>query len=184
MIDRNFVLNLYQKSGDINEYVMSLYNMPAQIGAKNIWEIGSGVSTFALVAAANKTGGHVTSIDLGGWNTLDRVSNGEEIMKNESNFTMVTGDSLTVPQDRKNKIDFLFLDSGHTYQLTLDELNRWYPLVRKRGIIALHDTAHEAGEQLQCRQAFNEWYKLHEDEYTVVHLLDSKIIGFSVMIKI
>lgn len=182
-IDRNTILNIAGESSDMNEYILSLYNMPVQIGAKNIWEIGSGRSTLALVAAANKTGGHITSVDIGGWDTLNRWQNGESILKQEPNFTMITGSSLDVELP-KEPIDFFFLDSGHTYQLTLDELNRWCPLVRKRGIIAMHDMAHEAGEQMQCRQAFNDWYKLHEEEYIVVHLLDTKITGMSIMVKI
>ena len=64
MIDRNFILNMAQQSNDINEYLMSLYNIPVQMNAKTIIEIGAGRSTFALVAAANKTEGTVTSIDI------------------------------------------------------------------------------------------------------------------------
>lgn len=184
MIDRNFCLNLAQKSSDINEYIMSLYNMPVQMNAKTIVEIGSGVSTFALVAAANKTGGHVISIDIGGWDTLNRLENGEETMKKEENFTMITGSSMDIEWDTNKQIDFFFLDSEHTYELTMNEMNKWFGYVRHGGIIVMHDTAHENGQQVECRKALNEFLDGKDALYRVIHLLDSKIIGMSVLVKI
>ncbi len=182
MIDRNFILNVCQKSSDMNEYLMSIYNIPVQIYAHNIVEIGSGVSTFALVAAANKIGGSVTSIDIGGWDTLNRIETGDRIMRDEPNFTMVEGSSLEVPLIEN--IDFFLLDSEHTYDLTMNEMNRWFGSVRKRGIIFMHDTAHESGQAMQCRQALNDYLKIHRDEYIDIHLLDTKIIGASILVKI
>lgn len=183
-IDRNFVLNLAHESSDTNEYILSLYNIPKQMKAKTIVEIGAGRSTFALVAAAFETDGHVTSIDIGGEGTLDRVQWGKETMKKESDgrFTMLMQSSLDVEWDKP--IDFLFLDSEHTFDLTKAEMEKWFPKVRKGGVIMMHDTAAEGGQQVQCRQAFEEWYKKHKKEYTVVHLLDTKIIGMSILVKI
>lgn len=183
MIDRGTILNMAFVSGDINEYLLSLYNIPVQMNAQTILEIGSGVSTFALVAAANKTGGHITSIDIAGAETLNRTPNGEDILKGEPNFTMVQGSSLEVPWDKE--IDFFFLDSEHTYQLTKDEMHRWFPLVRKGGVIMMHDTAHEAGQQMQCRQALNEFLESEEGKgYRAVFLLDTKIIGMGIIVKL
>lgn len=186
MIDRNFILNLAHVDGDINEYLMSLYNIPVQMGAKNIVEIGSGVSSFALIAAANKNEGHLTSIDIGGWDTLNRTQEGKALMEGEKRFTMVTGNSLDVPLI--TDIDFLFLDSEHTFNLTLNEMKRWFPQVRKGGIIAMHDTAHESGQQMQCRQALNEFLydsiDLNRSYYYPIHLLDTKIIGMTILVKV
>lgn len=182
MIDRNFVLNQANKSGDINEYVMSLYNIPVQANAKTIVEIGSGVSTFALIAAANKTGGHVTSIDIGGLDTLRRQDNGLETIKDEPNFTMLTGSSLEVSWEKP--IDFFFLDSEHTLELSRKEIARWFPKVIAGGIIMLHDTGHESEDKKGARIALDEYLALHPDEYTVIHLMDTKIIGMSVLVKL
>lgn len=180
MIDRNIILNLAQVSSDTNEHLMTLYNIPVQMKAQTIVEIGAGTSTFALVAAANKTGGHVTSIDIAGEDTLNRTLNGKYLMQNEEKLTFISEDSLQTPII--NNIDFLFLDSGHTYDLTIAELNRWFPHIREGGIIAMHDTAHEAGEQVQCRKALNDFFK--DKKCCITHLLDTKIIGMSIIHRI
>lgn len=184
MLDRNFVLNIAHTNSDINEYIMTLYNIPVQMNAKTIVEIGAGRSTFALVAAANKTGGHVTSIDIGGKDTLRRQEGGPELMESEPNFTMITGSSLDVPWDWKNEIDFLFLDSEHTYDLTKAEMERWFPYVKHGGIIAMHDTAHESGQQVECRVALDEFLSDPTKPYRAIHLLDTKIIGMSILVKL
>lgn len=184
MIDRTFVLNLCQISSDINEYLMSLYNVPVQNNSKNIVEIGTGVSTFALVAAANKIDGKVTTIDTCGGDALNRVQDGEALMKEESRLTIIKGDSRDVVKTWKDSIDFLFLDSEHTYELTLAEILLWFPYMKSRGVVMMHDTGAESGQQMQCRQALEEWYKAHKHQFVMVHLMDTKIIGLSILIKL
>ena len=48
------------------------------------------------------------------------------------------GDDLEVSWNRK--IDFLFIDTSHTYEQTLKELVRFEPFVKSGGIIAMHDS--------------------------------------------
>lgn len=183
MIDRNTVLNLCQVSSDINEYLMTLYNIPVQIHAKTIVEIGMGVSTFALVAAANETGGTVYGIDICGTDALNRVPDGESIMKKESNFIGISGNSLHVPWE--DQIDFLFLDSEHTYDLTKGEISRWFPYVRHDGIIAMHDTGHQSKEKQGAVRALQEFLNTENGhEYKAIHLLDTKLIGMSILMKL
>ena len=158
MIDRNFVLNLAHEDSDTNEYIMSLYNVPKQIGAKTIVEIGAGRSTFALVAAANETGGYVTSIDIGGRDTLNRVNNGARLMESEKRFTMITGSSLDQPENSfPDNIDFFFWDSEHTLDLSRNEIARWFPIVRKGGVIMVHDVCHESPDKQGARTALDEF---------------------------
>lgn len=185
MIDRNFILNLAQEDTDTSQYLMSLYNIPIQMGAKTIVEIGAGRSTFALVAAANRIGesSNVTSIDLGGRDTLNRVTGGEELMKKEGRLFLFQESSLTVRWG--TPIDFLFLDSEHTYDLTVAEIDKWFPLVRRGGVIMCHDTGHEGEDKQGAVQALKEFMESKEGKkYRRVDLMDTKIIGMSILIKI
>ena len=185
MIDRNFVLNLATKSSDINEYLMTLYNIPVQINAQNIVEIGCGVSSFALMAAANKTGGRITLIDIGGPDTLNRVDGGKDLMLAEPRFRMIEEDSrLVADESSVLDIDFLFWDSEHTLELSRQEIKGWFPKVRKGGVIACHDTMHESEDKQGARIALDEYLKEHPGEYTRVDLLDTKIIGMTLLVKI
>lgn len=184
MIDRNFVLNLAHQDSDTSEYLMSLYNIPKQMKAKTIVEIGAGRSSFALVAAANETDGYVTSIDVGGAITLNRVDNGQELMKNEKRLIMIEDNSLKVKWPPNVPIDFLFWDSEHTPDLSRREIIKWFPLVRSGGIIMAHDTGHEDPDKQGARMALDKYLKTNPRHYTVVHLLDTKIIGMSILVRL
>lgn len=185
MIDRNFILNLAHEDTDTSEYILSLYNVPKMMGAKTIVEIGAGRSTFALVAAANETKGQVMSIDIGGWDTLNRVTGGQLIMEDEKRFTMITGNSLEEPRILFSVIDFLFWDSEHTYDLSVKEIAKWFPEVRKGGIIMAHDMCHESKDKQGARQALDEFLASKEGKnYHAIFLLDTKIIGMAVIYKL
>ncbi len=184
MIDRNFVINMAQESSDINEYLMSLYNVPVQMNAKTIVEIGAGRSTFALVAAANKIGGHVYSIDIGGWDTLNRQVNGVEIMQQEPNFTMIANNSLNEADNWHTDIDFLFWDSEHTYDLSVREIDAWFPFVKSGGIIMAHDMCHESEDKQGARKALDKFLRTQAGkDYKAIFLNDTKIIGMGVIWK-
>lgn len=184
MIDRNYIANLAQSDTDINVYLMSLYNIPVQINAQTIVELGAGQSTFALTAAANMTKGQFYSFDMGpAPQTWCRgFPTGIGILENEERFHFTQISDIDAEKSWSKPIDFLFLDTSHTYQHTRQELEVWPRHVRQGGIFVMHDTAHEAGDGMGCRKALNEW--IDSSKYTIVHLLDPKIIGLSIMVKL
>lgn len=185
MLDRNYVINLALRDTDMNYFVMHLYNIPIQIKAKTIVELGAGQSTFAMTAAANVTGGEFYSIDL----SLDargRLYDEDlSILDKNPKYHFIGGDDMEIVKTWDKEIDFLLIDTSHTLEHTQAELAIWPTKVRKGGIIAMHDTAHEAGTGVGCRQALDEFMESKEGEnYRVVHLLDPKIIGMSILIKL
>lgn len=112
----------------------------------SILELGvrSGNSTSAFLAAAEKTGGHVWSMDTG-------VPDVPAHWHDSGLWTFIQGDDTAddVPLD-PFMYDVLFIDTSHHYAHTLTELRRFVPIVKPGGTVLLHDTllAHVDGENL------------------------------------
>ncbi len=43
-----------------------------------------------------------------------------------------------------NNLDFVYIDANHSYEHTLQDLNLWWPKMKKGGILAGHDMFNEA----------------------------------------
>ena len=56
-----------------------------------------------------------------------------------------------------NSLDFIYIDSSHGYQETLEQLTLWYPKMKRRSIMAGHDYAN--GPEVQ--QAVGEFAAAH-----------------------
>ena|SRR3990167_66177 len=188
-LDRNFILNLAHRDTDINEYLLTLYNLIVQGNYKTVVEIGAGQSTYALTAAVNETKGEFYSIDLTQEARLRSFPEGEGILDNEIRYHFIQGNDLQIVKKWTKEIDFLFIDSDHSYDHVRLQLEDWLPWVRKGGMIALHDTAQTDEIIKGCRQALNEFLKLSSLKYSqpyyrAVHLLDTKLLGMSILVKI
>lgn len=184
MLDKNFVLQLAGRDTDINEYLMSLYNIPVQMKAQTIVELGAGQSTFALCAAVNKTAGQFYSIDLYK-SARDRLWEGNHgmMLDDEPRYHFIQGNDMEIVKSWDKPIDFLFIDTSHQYEHTKQELEAWTPYVVGGGIIMMHDTGHESEDMKGCRRALDEFVEKNRDSFVDVHLLDRKLIGMSVLIK-
>lgn len=184
MIDVNFVRNLAKKDSDINEYLMSLYRIPVGIGAKTIVELGIGNSTAALLAAANKTLGELYSVDLS-ITGLSRISeDATEIFKNEVRFSFVEGNDLQVVKKWNKKIDFLLIDSDHTYEHVRLQLQDWLSWVRRKGIIAMHDVDQKDPNMGVGRALVDFLYSKEGLDYEVIYLSDTKGLGMAILLKL
>jgi|SRR3990167_284340 len=153
MLDLDFVWKLALRDTDIKEHLMTIYSLAVVSKAKTILEIGSGQSTFALTAAANENKGQFYSIDLTpASSSLRLFPEGGGVLDKEERYHPIESDSLDVIWHLP--IDFFFLDSGHTYDLTLAELKKYTPFVKKGGWIVCHDTGEFNNEAFaDCRRA-------------------------------
>lgn len=126
---------------DISDHLETLYRLALDHKAGLVVELGvrSGESSFVLEKAVRKTGGWLISVDLedteftsdyGRWHFI-RMDDRELAARFTAEMKQ-----RGVPET----IDFLFLDTSHTYADTVEELNAWMPLLSKRAIVALHDT--------------------------------------------
>lgn len=115
---------------DIVQHLPRLYDEAAR-GDTVVVELGvrSGNSTAAFLAAVERHGGHVWSVDV----DRPRVP-----WHGHPQWTFTLGDDIAVA-DRLPDCDVLFIDTSHHYGHTLAELDVYVPKVRAGGVVLLHD---------------------------------------------
>jgi cephalosporin hydroxylase len=117
---------------DIQHHLRYLHDTVVESNAQTGVELGirSGNSTAAFMAAVEKTGGHLWSVDVAipAW-PLEFY--GRDFA------TLIIGDDLKVADQLPAAIDVLFIDTSHHFEQTLAELRRYGPRART---ILLHDT--------------------------------------------
>lgn len=126
---------------DIVDHLPTLYERTSIEGA-TIIELGvrTGNSTAAFLAAAERYGGHVWSVDI----TYPAVP--VEWFDTDL-WTLTVGDDLLVAGLLPDAVDVLFIDTSHHFAHTLAELRTYGPKVKPGGVILLHDTELERPEQ-------------------------------------
>ena len=182
MLDRAYVEKLSERFTDIREHLLTLYDLAVKINAKIIVELGAGQSTYALMAAANKTGGQLWSIDVLEDAYLREWPQGKQDLKLCDHLTQIVADDIYIGNGWEDPIDFLFIDTSHQYEHTLNELKIWTPLVRKGGIICMHDTHHTVGHAVRCREALDYFLKENPDDFLVTHFPNCG--GLSILTKL
>lgn len=144
----NFTRQLTEKE---NEYLESLKKLLSPIpnivdvlfwlavrnGGKNIVEIGVGHSTTPLILAANRNGGTLFSTDIGTLHSL-YVKELNDIWTFRSGIDSVEMGKQWNSTGR-GPIDFLYLDTSHTYDQTTKELNVWMSHMKVGGWFVMHD---------------------------------------------
>ena len=153
----DYVWELTLRETDTKGHLITLYGLAVASKAKTILEIGAGQSTFALTAAANENQGEFYSLDLTPkLSSLRLFPEGEGVLEKEPRYHPIEGSSLDVEWDKP--VDFFFLDSGHQYELTLSELKKYTPFVKKGGWIVCHDTGEFNNENFaDCRRAMTDF---------------------------
>jgi predicted O-methyltransferase YrrM len=127
-----------KRSGSFGAALGILYGLAVGSGARNMLEIGvsQGGSTRALLLAARRTGGHLTSIDI-----EDRTANVPADLRDR--WTLLVGRSeafATAAGARiEQGLDLLFIDGEHTYDVAAMELRTFGARVREGGLIVLDD---------------------------------------------
>jgi hypothetical protein len=120
---------------DIQGHLEFMHDLVVSEDAKVVVELGvrDGVSTSALLAAVEKTGGLLWSVDTESippqpWDFEDDVP-----------WRCIRGDDLTLAYSphMPGRIDICFIDTVHWFHHTLAELRLYAP---KSEIVLLHDT--------------------------------------------
>lgn len=121
---------------DIHEHLQTLHMLTVELNLKNILELGTrtGESTIALLVAAKELGGKMTSVDI---DPCDEAKEKVKKLGLESYWNFIQADDLKL--NWKEQIDHLFIDTSHTYEHTMSEFKKFEPLVKKGGLITLHD---------------------------------------------
>lgn len=169
-LDRNLVEVLSKRETDIRDHIWTLYNLVVGMNAGVVVELGAGQSTYALTVAVKETGGNIWSVDKLINAHLRGFPEGLNLLELESRYHFVEGDDIEVGMSWNMPIDFLFIDTSHQYDHTLEELNLWAKHVRTEGKIAMHDTDHKLGAAVDCIKALDEFLRQHPGCYKVRHI--------------
>jgi hypothetical protein len=94
--------------------------------------VRSGNSTCAFLAATEKVGGMVWSVDMERAQVPDHWFAADQ-------WTFVQADDLWVAHEAP-RCEVLFIDTMHTYLQTCRELVAYVPKVKPGGVILMHDT--------------------------------------------
>lgn len=128
-------VHMIRRTG-IHEHLATLHMLTVELGLKTVLELGTGKgeSTVALLWAAKQIGGRVYSVDISPCEEAKAKVRKHGL---EKYWTFIQGNSLEVKWDRP--IDHLFIDTYHTFEHTIRELEKYEPHVSAGGIITLHD---------------------------------------------
>lgn len=133
--------NPYEKRmitySDTWQHIPTLYLLCSLKKPQVVLELGcrTGNTTLPLLYAVSKYGGHVHSIDIEVWPEIkDFLRDNQELQKF---WTFIESDDISI--EWKERIDFLYIDTSHTYDHTLKELQKYEPLVNSGGVIVFHD---------------------------------------------
>lgn len=103
----------------------------------------------------------------------DRVEQGYSRVKKlygkNPKIEMCKGSSLDRSKDFDDEFfDYIYIDADHTKEAVLEDLNAWYPKVKKGGIIAGHDTYCDPGnvsyEFFDVEGALSEFFTKEQQE--------------------
>jgi phospholipid N-methyltransferase len=119
-----------------------IYETAIRLRAKTILELGFGCGSFttALLFACKETGGHLTTIDPDKEfsNANPQILNFIKKLKLDENWTFIEENDMDV--EWNSKVDMLLIDTDHTLDLTVKELNKFMSFVK--GEALLHDVLH------------------------------------------
>lgn len=144
---------------DIFEHVPTLRQVTEDVNAQTVIELGvrTGVSTVAFLAAVDSTGGTVWSVDIESPTVPYEVSTHPQ-------WRLIVGNDLALAGYLPTECDVLFIDTSHTYQQTLAELELYG---ERSKVILLHDTAlhrpdasPDSDPDFPVRVAVEEWVDL------------------------
>ena len=131
---------------DIHEHLATLWMLAVEYRCLRVLELGtrSAESTIALLLAAKRNGGQVTSIDTDACLEARRAI---ARLNLTDYWSFIQQNDLQV--DWRLPIDFLFVDTSHAFEQTFKELERFEPHIVDGGIIVMHDivtypTCHDA----------------------------------------
>lgn len=124
---------LANTKSDIQYHLPLLYTH----GRGVVLELGvrTGVSTSALLAGVIDHGGDVWSVDTNPA-CSNTFSHSQWHFIHANSLDYGTIEAAGLPQS----VDTLFIDTVHTFEHTLQELELWGKRVQRDGIILLHDT--------------------------------------------
>jgi predicted O-methyltransferase YrrM len=122
---------------DTWQHMPTLHLLCLLIKPKTILELGcrTGNTALPMLYAAHQYGGHVYSVDIETWPEIQNFKVDNRPLTDS--WTFIESDDLKLEWD--TPINFLYIDTSHTYEQTMKELEKYEPFLQSGGILALHD---------------------------------------------
>ena len=148
----NAFISEFIKPAQVKEEISALLHFLKHLKPKVILEIGTArggtLFLWTFIASDDAT---IISIDLpggpfgGGYPLLRKILY-KSFKRHKQRIVLIRGNSHSLRTLRRvkevlgeKKIDFLFIDGDHSYEGVKRDFEMYSPLVRKGGVIALHD---------------------------------------------
>lgn len=129
------------KRTDISDHLETLYREALTGRPKLIVELGvrTGASTFALARAAEKTDAWLISLDMEPTIFHSNYEKWKFVQVDDIEFAK-TFPQFAGKNGFNSEIDFLFVDTSHTYEHTRAEIKAWIPHLAPGSTMVFHDT--------------------------------------------
>ena len=124
----------YDKSGSINKHLLIIYSLAIGVYAQRALDLGVGDTTQTLRAAMAVTGGKLFSCDF------DRSRFAHLVDQGDEHWEFFLGSSEDFLKSLDPPFDFAMHDAAHDYWQVRWDLEHMLPLMRRFGIVCVHDT--------------------------------------------
>lgn len=134
------------RESDISDHLPTIFADVVGAQPKLVVELGTrgGESTKTILAAASRTDARVLSVDINdcaGVDVPDALkARWEFIQADDIAFEQKGFREWCAKRGVAPSIDVLFIDTSHMYEHTVQEIERWTPLVPVGGTVLFHDT--------------------------------------------
>ena len=131
---------------DIHDHLPTMFAEAVRSGPKLIVELGTrgGLSTRALLAAADVAGAAMLSVDIedcSGVAVPERLRARWTFVKSDDiAYAAAPFEAFCAGRGLKAEAEVIFIDTSHTYEQTRAELAAWLPRLAPAGVMMFHDT--------------------------------------------
>jgi hypothetical protein len=78
-------------------------------------------------------------------NLIGSMTSINDVLRRNSNFNFINDYSYNVVKTWPYPFDYLFIDASHLYEEVKRDFEEWLPLMKRNGIVSLHDSACDRG---------------------------------------
>jgi len=128
----------FERSHDsISKHLLTIHSLVVGLRAERVAEIGVGGTTRTIRAALARTGGELYSCDAdrARWEPIARENR-------DPRFHLRLEDSRRFVTSLRGPLDLVLHDGAHEFWQVAWDLERLWPLVRRYGLVCVHDTQH------------------------------------------